>query len=160
MIQSGSLVFEKLGAGKDVDHSKMPNLDQLRKVVAGKHLGLILDELEMGITMMNNDHIRAQNLGFLEMLSEEAHRSDTASITMLASVDDLNREPGATLKRVPKIDVKFTGKRRQAKDRSSSLLVLIIYRSINPKRSQQFRAMLMNGNGIQFLSMSAIFNAL
>ncbi len=102
------LVFEKLGVERGDNRNKLPNLDELRSALGGKRLVLILDELEMGIQSIANDHIRTQNLSFLQMLSEEGSRSDTASVTLLASVYDANREPGSTLKRVPRIDIKFT----------------------------------------------------
>lgn len=85
-----------------------PSLDDVRRVTAGKHLFLILDELEMGIRMMVDPARRDQNLAFLQMLTEEATRDENASITVFASIYDATREPGATLKRVPRVDVKFS----------------------------------------------------
>src|SRR5262249_50947126 len=76
--------------------------------IRGKHLFLILDELEMGIRMMADPARRDQNLGFLQMLTEEANRDENASITVFASIYDATREPGATLKRVPRWDEKFS----------------------------------------------------
>jgi len=102
------LVFKKLGATSSADPAKVPNLDQLRQALAGRKLVLILDELEMGIESINNEHVRRQNISFLQQLSEESNRTENASVTILASVYDANKEPGDTLKRVPRIDVKFT----------------------------------------------------
>ncbi|MDZ7342993.1 MAG: hypothetical protein ONA90_00595, partial [candidate division KSB1 bacterium] len=102
-----NLVFSKLGFEQRLPSERAPNLDELREALSGRHLVLILDELEMGIQSMTNDHVRAQNLAFLQMLSEESLRTENASVTIFASVYDSNREPGATLKRVPRIDVKF-----------------------------------------------------
>jgi hypothetical protein len=85
-----------------------PSLDDVRAAISGKHLFLILDELEMGIRMMTDPARRDQNLGFLQMLTEEANRNERASITIFASIYDATREPGATLKRVPRVDVKFS----------------------------------------------------
>jgi hypothetical protein len=85
-----------------------PTLDDVRQVIRGKHLFLILDELEMGIRMMADPARRDQNLGFLQMLTEEANRDENASITVFASIYDATREPGATLKRVRRVDVKFS----------------------------------------------------
>lgn len=102
-----SLVFSKLGFKQRLSPERVPNLDELREALNGRHLILILDELEMGIQSMAKDHVRAQNLAFLQMLSEESLRTENASVTIFASVYDSNREPGATLKRVPRIDVKF-----------------------------------------------------
>jgi hypothetical protein len=92
------------GASADV----RPTLDDVRAAIDGKHLFLILDELEMGIRMMADPARRDQNLGFLQMLTEEANRNEDASITVFASIYDATREPGATLKRVPRVDVKFS----------------------------------------------------
>jgi hypothetical protein len=85
-----------------------PSLDQVRAAISGKHLFLILDELEMGIRMMVDPARRDQNLGFLQMLTEEAYRDENANITVFASIYDATREPGATLKRVRRVDVKFS----------------------------------------------------
>ncbi len=103
-----ALVFTELGLGKTVSYERVPNLDELRNALADKKLVLILDELELGITMIGNEHIRAQNIAFLQMLSEESLRTENASVTMFASVYDSGKEPGATLKRVPRIDIKFS----------------------------------------------------
>jgi len=103
-----ALVFTELGFGKTVSYEKVPNLNELRDALADKKLVLILDELEMGIQSIANEHIRAQNIAFLQMLSEESLRTENASVTMFASVYDSRKEPGATLKRVPRIDVKFS----------------------------------------------------
>ncbi|MGH7494348.1 MAG: hypothetical protein ACREOO_18405 [bacterium] len=100
-------MFSTLGFKQRVSPERVPNLDELREALSGRHLILVLDELEMGIQSMAKDHVRAQNLAFLQMLSEESLRTENASVTIFASVYDSNREPGATLKRVPRIDVKF-----------------------------------------------------
>ncbi len=102
------LVFKKLGATSTADPATVPNLDQLRQALAGRRLILILDELEMGIESITNEHVRRQNISFLQQLSEESNRTENASVTILASVYDANKEPGDTLRRVPRIDVKFT----------------------------------------------------
>ncbi len=99
-------VFEKLGV--EASNEIPPNLDELWKALKGKRLVLILDELERGIESISNDTVRSQNLSFLQMLSEEANRTEGASITMFASVYDSGKEPGATLKRIPRIDIKFS----------------------------------------------------
>jgi hypothetical protein len=70
---------------------------------------LILDELERGIQQITNPQIRMQNLSFLQMISEEAHRSTDATVTIFASVYDSGQEPGATLKRIQnRVDVHFS----------------------------------------------------
>ena len=103
-----ALVFTELGLGKSVSYDGVPNLDELRNALGNRKLVLILDELELGITMIGNEHIRSQNIAFLQMLSEESVRTENASVTMFASVYDSRKEPGATLKRVPRIDIKFS----------------------------------------------------
>lgn len=103
-----SLVFTELGFGKTVSYERVPNLDQFRNALADKKLILILDELEMGIQSMADEHIRTQNIAFLQMLTEESLRTENASVTIFASVYDSRKEPGATLKRVPRIDIKFS----------------------------------------------------
>jgi len=85
-----------------------PDLDELRKAIGGKHVLLILDELERGIQSIPDPARRTQNLNFLQMITEEGQRTESASITVFASIYDAAREPGATLKRVPRIDVKFS----------------------------------------------------
>lgn len=99
-----ALVFEKLGATA----SKLPNLNDFKKALGDKKLVLILDELEMGIQGIADPALRSQNISFLQMLSEEAARSESASVTIFASVYDSNQEPGSTLKRVQRIEVKFS----------------------------------------------------
>ena len=103
-----TLVFEKLNASTLLEKDSLPNLDKLREALNGKQLVLILDEVELGFDSIPNKHQKAQNLSFLQMLSEEANRSENASVTIFASVYDANNEPGATLKRVPRIDIKFS----------------------------------------------------
>lgn len=112
------IVFEKLNASELLAADKIPDLDQLRKALDGKRLVLIFDELEIGFQSLPNKYNQAQNLGFLQMLSEEAQRSDNASVTIFASVYDSNDEPGATLKRVPRVEIKFS----EPKDRKMVVL--------------------------------------
>lgn len=101
-------VFKGLGVSDSEVPAEAPSLEQFRTVLGNKRLLLILDELEMGIQSLS-DQQKAQNISFLQMISEEAHRSETASITLFASVYNSSNEPGATLKRVqPRIDVKFS----------------------------------------------------
>lgn len=103
-----SFVFKELGVPEADIPANAPSLQQFKHALGEKRLILILDELETGIKSLG-DQQRAQNIGFLQMLSEEAHRTETASITLFASVYSSNDEPGATLKRVqPRVDVKFS----------------------------------------------------
>lgn len=102
-----NLIFEKVGADKFISNTR-PDLNQLREALSGKKVVLILDELELGFESIANKNTQAQNLSFLQMLSEEAQRSENASITIFASIYNSNNEPGSTLKRVSRIDVKFS----------------------------------------------------
>jgi hypothetical protein len=102
-----SLVFEKLGVRTGVSPTLLPSIEDFRSALRARRLVLILDELEIGIESILNNHIRAQNLSFLQMLSEESLRSEGAAVTLLASIYGQKDEPGATLKRVNRVDVKF-----------------------------------------------------
>lgn len=124
------LIFEALGRKGEVSNERMPNIDDLRKALAGKHLVLILDELERGIQGISNASIQSQNLSFLQMLSEESLRTEDATVTLLASVYNSQQEPGATLKRVPRIDVKFT----DSNDRQRVVLHRLFSNSLKPER--------------------------
>lgn len=101
------IVFKALGCEKQVTHERIPNIDEFRNALGGRQLVLIFDELEMGIKQMNPNS-QARNLLYLQQLSEEANRTENASVTIFASVYDSRLEPGATLKRVPRIDIKLT----------------------------------------------------
>jgi len=70
---------------------------------------LIFDELEQGIKVIGNDAIKAQNIAFLQMLSEFSNRS--RQITLFASIYSDKEEPGSTLKRVPRCVVQFDNTR-------------------------------------------------
>lgn len=111
------VVFEKLDATDLLTGNELPNLDQLRSALNGRRIALILDELEIGFELINNE-FKAKNLAFLQMLSEEAQRSENSAITIFASVYDSHKEPGATLKRVPRVEIKFS----EPKDRKSVVL--------------------------------------
>ncbi|MFQ5633293.1 MAG: hypothetical protein ACE5I1_31395 [bacterium] len=102
------LILSNLGVESRSLRERVPNLDEFRQALNGRRLVLIFDELERGIKSIANESFREQNLAFLQMLSEESLRTENASVTMFASVYDSRQEPGATLKRVPKIDVKFS----------------------------------------------------
>ncbi len=105
------LVAEHLGA--DWTGERPPDLDRLRADLGDRHLVLILDELERGIGSIRDAARRNQNLAFLQMLSEEANRG--RRITLFAAVYDGNKEPGSTLKRTPRIELRF----RNADDRAA-----------------------------------------
>ena len=105
------LVAEPLGA--DWPGERPPDLDALRTDLGDRHVVLILDELERGIGSIRDPARQQQNLGFLQMLSEEANRG--RRITLFAAVYDGSREPGSTLKRTPRIELRF----RDADDRAA-----------------------------------------
>lgn len=126
------LIFEALGKKAEVSNDRMPNIDDLRQALGGKHLVLILDELERGIQGISNASIQTQNLSFLQMLSEESLRTENATVTILASVYNSQQEPGATLKRVPRIDVKFS----DPNDRQRVVLHRLFSNSLKLERSR------------------------
>jgi hypothetical protein len=101
------VVFEKLGVSDLLNGDELPNLDQLRNALRGRKIAIILDELEIGFESINRNY-QAKNLSFLQMLSEEALRTEDSSITIFASVYNSNKEPGSTLKRVPRVEIKFS----------------------------------------------------
>ena len=105
------LVAEHLGA--DWPRERPPDLDALRTALGDRHVVLILDELERGIGGIRDPARQNQNLAFLQMLSEEANRE--RRITLFAAVYDGSREPGSTLKRTPRIELRF----RNADDRAA-----------------------------------------
>jgi len=111
------VIFEKLDATDLLIGNDLPNLDQLRSALNGRRIALILDELEIGFELINTE-FKAKNLAFLQMLSEEAQRSENSTITIFASVYDSHKEPGATLKRVPRVEIKFS----EPRDRKSVVL--------------------------------------
>jgi hypothetical protein len=102
---------QEIGARWSSQHP--PSLDELRASLAGQHIVLIFDELERGIANISDTARRSQNLSFLQMLSEEASRSDR--VTLFAAIYDGTVEPGATLKRVPRVELRF----RKPEDRAA-----------------------------------------
>jgi hypothetical protein len=103
-------------AGKlNVDWSsdRPPSLNEFRSGLGDRHLVLIFDELERGITNIADLSRRSQNLSFLQMVSEEANRSK--QVTLVAAIYDGAVDPGATLKRIPRVELRF----RKAEDRAS-----------------------------------------
>ncbi|MBP1715550.1 MAG: ATPase superfamily-like protein [Deltaproteobacteria bacterium] len=103
--------------GKDLnvrwDPTHQPSLDELRAGLNKKNLILIFDELERGISNISDPAKKSQNLSFLQLLSEEANRSN--QVTLFAAIYDGAIEPGSTLKRVPRIELRF----RRPEDRAA-----------------------------------------
>ncbi|RPJ12041.1 MAG: hypothetical protein EHM36_00250, partial [Deltaproteobacteria bacterium] len=106
-----TVLDQELKAGWSTTHP--PSLDELRSALSGKYLILLFDELERGISNIGDQARRSQNLSFLQMLSEEANRNN--QVTLIAAVYDGTVEPGATLKRVPRIELRF----RRSDDRAA-----------------------------------------
>jgi len=107
-----SVVDRELSAGWGHDHS--PSLDEFRAALGDRHLILIFDELERGMTNIADPAKRSQNLTFLQMVTEEANRG--GQITVFAAIYDGSVEPGATLKRIsPRVEMRF----RNPEDRAA-----------------------------------------
>jgi hypothetical protein len=98
-------VFTRLTGKRPEKVVLQPSLDEVRSALGDRRLVLILDEVEQGIRVIADPAVRAQNVAFLQMLSEWASRSD--QVTIFASIYSEHEEPGATLKRVPRCDVNF-----------------------------------------------------
>jgi hypothetical protein len=61
-------------------HEVYPEPKQILDALGDRHLVLILDELEMGIRMIQDPAVQKQNTGFLQMLSELGNRSPQVTI--------------------------------------------------------------------------------
>lgn len=110
-----NLIFDKLG-GKTHEKTTHPSLAEFKEALGDRKLILVFDELEQGIKVIADSAIQAQNIAFLQMLSEFSNRSK--QVTMFASIYSDREEPGSTLKRVPKCIVKFDS----TKDQSNIIL--------------------------------------
>ncbi|MBN1102533.1 MAG: hypothetical protein JXL84_03865, partial [Deltaproteobacteria bacterium] len=107
-----AVVDRALKAGWGHDHS--PSLDEFRAALGSRHLILVFDELERGMTNIADPAKRSQNLTFLQMLTEEANRG--GQVTVFAAIYDGSVEPGATLKRIsPRVEMRF----RNPEDRAA-----------------------------------------
>lgn len=106
-----SLVARELG--QTWSEERAPDVEDLIAAIGDRHLVLILDELERGIQGIVSDAKRIQNLNFLQMLSEAANRDQR--ITLIAAIYDGTVEPGATLRRTPKLELHF----RKTEDRAA-----------------------------------------
>ena len=126
------IVFDELGATQLLNGNDLPNLDILREALKDKKLILILDELEIGFESLSTRTIQAQNLSFLQMISEEAARSENASMTIFASIYNSSKEPGSTLKRVSRVDIKFS----EREDKKSIVLHRLFSNYLNYDRSK------------------------
>ncbi len=95
------------------DQDRPPSLTEFRTALADRHVVLIFDELERGITNIPDASRRSQNLSFLQMISEEANRNQ--QVTLVAAIYDGAVDPGATLKRIPRLELRF----RNSEDRAA-----------------------------------------
>ena len=86
--------------------SQPPSIDAFRTALGDKKLVLIFDELESGVRSISDPALRQRNLNFLQMISEEANRAGS-NVALIASVYDGNQEPGQTLKRVSRVELRF-----------------------------------------------------
>jgi len=105
-----NMAFEVLGseAKKGKTH---PKLSEFEKALGDKKIILIFDELEQGIKVIDDPALQAQNIAFLQMISEFSNRSK--QVTLFASVYSTQQEPGSTLKRVPRCVVQFDNAKDQ-----------------------------------------------
>ncbi|HWO41905.1 MAG TPA: hypothetical protein VNO43_08895 [Candidatus Eisenbacteria bacterium] len=102
---------EKLGVAWPEHHA--PSLGEFRTAVGDRHLVLIFDELERGVNNILDANRRSQNLSFLQMISEEANRSP--NVTLVAAIYSGAVEPGITLKRINRLELRF----RKAEERAA-----------------------------------------
>jgi len=98
------VVGEELGVSFRSDQP--PSIDDFRKAVGSHKLVLIFDELESGVRSIIDPALRQRNLNFLQMVSEESNRAGS-NVALVASVYDGNQEPGQTLKRVARVELRF-----------------------------------------------------
>ncbi|MBI2198940.1 MAG: hypothetical protein HYU42_10145 [Candidatus Rokubacteria bacterium] len=109
-------VFEQVKGQRPPRSMVQPSLTEVESALAGRQVVLIFDELEQGVRVLADAAVRAQNIAFLQMLSEWANRS--VQVTLFASIYSDQQEPGATLKRVAACRVQFA----QAEDRARVVL--------------------------------------
>ena len=111
------IIFSRLDYNFNKD-KPVPSLDDFKEAIGGKNIILIFDELEQGIKIIDDPAKKAQNLSFLQMISEFANRSK--QVTIFSSIYSDREEPGSTLKRVPCLRVQFSNS--QHHDRSNVIL--------------------------------------
>jgi len=116
LLSIWDFVFEQVTGRRPPKSVLQPSLAEVEGALGGRHVVLIFDELEQGVRVLPDPAVRAQNIAFLQMLSEWGNRSN--QVTLFASIYSDQEEPGATLKRVPSCRVQFT----QAQDRARVVL--------------------------------------
>ena len=124
------LIFSHLGYSYSKD-KPVPSLDNFNEAIGDKNIILIFDELEQGIKIIDDPAKKAQNISFLQMLSEFANRS--RQVTIFSSIYSDREEPGSTLKRVPCLRVQFSDSRYL--DRSNVILHRLFENSMSFDRS-------------------------
>ena len=71
-----------------------PKLSEFQKELKDRNIILIFDELEQGIKVISDLALQAQNIAFLQLLSEFSNRSK--QVTLFASIySDRVENPGA-----------------------------------------------------------------
>jgi len=105
-----NMIFETLGTAPKKGKTH-PKLSEFEKALGDKEIILIFDELEQGIKVIADPSLQAQNIAFLQMLSEFGNRS--RQVTLFTSVYSTQEEPGSTLKRVPRCEVQFDNDKDQ-----------------------------------------------
>lgn len=98
------MIFASLGMSPPKGKTH-PKLTDFQKALGDRQIILIFDELEQGIKVISDSALRAQNIAFLQMLSEFSNRS--RQVTLFASIYSDKEDPGSTLKRVPRCVVQF-----------------------------------------------------
>lgn len=106
-----NMIFETLGSEPQKSKTH-PKLAEFEKALGDKKIILIFDELEQGIKVIDDPALQAQNIAFLQMLSEFSNRS--RQVTIFASIYNTQQEPGSTLKRVPRCTVQFDNPKDQS----------------------------------------------
>jgi len=120
------MIFEALGMQSQKGKTH-PKLSDFQKALGDREIILIFDELEQGIKVISDSALRAQNIAFLQLLSEFSNRSK--QVTLFASIYSDKEDPGSTLKRVPRCVVQFDN----VKDQSNVVLHRLFenYRDLN-----------------------------
>jgi energy-coupling factor transporter ATP-binding protein EcfA2 len=120
------MIFEALGMQPPKGKTH-PKLADFQKALGNREIILIFDELEQGIKVISDPALRAQNIAFLQLLSEFSNRSK--QVTLFASIYSDKEDPGSTLKRVPRCVVQFDN----VKDQSNVVLHRLFenYRDLN-----------------------------
>lgn len=116
LLSVWDFVFEQVMGRRPPRGTIQPSLAEVEAALAARQVVLIFDELEQGVRVLQDTAVRAQNVAFLQMLSEWGNRSN--QVTLFASIYSDQEEPGATLKRVPACRVQFA----QAQDRARVVL--------------------------------------